>query len=462
MASIRKIEGKTGTSYKITVTRGTDSSGKQIRHFKTWRPDHPMTARQMEKEVQRVAYEFEKAIEQGFQMDDRQTFEEYAGYVMHIQEQRGVAPSTMRGYRYAMKRIAPAFGHMKLRDIRPQTINNFYRELMKPGSAQRHRTAIPKAGLAVAVDNSGIGKCSIARMAGINHAVVCNACNGNHISVESAEGIAKAIGRGVKELFLIEHDDKPLSNQTIRIHHAFISVVFAQAEKEMLIQYNPAARATPPPVRNEEPSYLQPDDLARFLDRLEGEPMKWRTLTYFLAVTGCRIGEALGLKWEKFDIESGVVKIDTSMNHIEGIGVYEGPTKTRKTRYVNIPIGFIPRFRKYRAWQAERRLMIGDMWNDHGLVFPREDGAPMSSHTYRSWLYKFCEKNSFPRIHPHSLRHTFASVLISEGVDVVTVANMMGHSNTNTTLSTYSHVIEESKRKATECVADVILRRKKA
>lgn len=70
MANIRKIEGKTGVSYKITVTSGRDSAGKQIRHYKTWTPDHPMTARQMEKEAQRVAFEFEREIELGFQADN--------------------------------------------------------------------------------------------------------------------------------------------------------------------------------------------------------------------------------------------------------------------------------------------------------------------------------------------------------------------------------------------------------
>ena len=69
MANIKKIEGKAGTSYKIIVTRGTNSTGKQIRHFKTWKPDRPMTARQMEKEVQKVALEFEREIDLGFLMD---------------------------------------------------------------------------------------------------------------------------------------------------------------------------------------------------------------------------------------------------------------------------------------------------------------------------------------------------------------------------------------------------------
>ena len=65
---------------------GRDAQDKQIRHFKTWKPDRPMTARQMEKEVQRVALEFEREITQGFQADNRQTFEQYAQYVIGLKE----------------------------------------------------------------------------------------------------------------------------------------------------------------------------------------------------------------------------------------------------------------------------------------------------------------------------------------------------------------------------------------
>lgn len=91
MANIKNIEGKAGTSFKITVTRGTDSTGKQIRHYKTWKPDRPMTARQMEKEAQRVALDFEREIDLGFQADARQTFSQYAAYVIDLKEAHGAA-----------------------------------------------------------------------------------------------------------------------------------------------------------------------------------------------------------------------------------------------------------------------------------------------------------------------------------------------------------------------------------
>lgn len=72
MANIKRIEGKTGVSFKITVTKGRDMNGRQIRHYKTWTPKRPMTERQMEKEVQRVAFAFERDIELGYQADNRQ------------------------------------------------------------------------------------------------------------------------------------------------------------------------------------------------------------------------------------------------------------------------------------------------------------------------------------------------------------------------------------------------------
>ena len=91
MASIRKIEGKHGTAYKITVTLGRDALDRQIRHYKTWKPDKPMTARELNRELQRVATEFEQDLMSGFQADNKQTFAEYAAYCYTIREQRGTS-----------------------------------------------------------------------------------------------------------------------------------------------------------------------------------------------------------------------------------------------------------------------------------------------------------------------------------------------------------------------------------
>ena len=99
MASIKKIEGKRGISYKITVTKGRDIKGKQIRHFMTWKPDPDMTARQAQKALRRAAVDFERQIELGFRPDDRQTFQQYAEYVLECKRTAGAHPLTLDSYK---------------------------------------------------------------------------------------------------------------------------------------------------------------------------------------------------------------------------------------------------------------------------------------------------------------------------------------------------------------------------
>ena len=63
-------------------------------------------------------------------------------------------------------------------------------------------------------------------------------------------------------------------------------------------------------------------------------------------------------------------------------------------------------------------------------------------------------------MNPHAFRHTVASVLLGNGTDIVTVSKQLGHANTSTTENFYAHIIEENKAKESECIADVLLRKK--
>ena len=132
MATIEKIPGKTGTTYRITVSGGFNSAGKRIRHRMTYKPEPGMTARQIQKAVQRAAADFERSIEQGFILDNRQTFAEYASYVLDLKERGGTKRKTLDRYKELLIRINQAIGHLKLADIRPQHLNSFYKNLSEP------------------------------------------------------------------------------------------------------------------------------------------------------------------------------------------------------------------------------------------------------------------------------------------------------------------------------------------
>lgn len=90
MATIEKSTGKNGDTYRITVYAGFDTQGKRIRHRMTWKPSAGMTPRQTEKAVQRAAADFERSIEQGYMLDNRQTFAEYAAYVLDLKDRKSV------------------------------------------------------------------------------------------------------------------------------------------------------------------------------------------------------------------------------------------------------------------------------------------------------------------------------------------------------------------------------------
>lgn len=462
MANIKRIDGKTGVAYKITVTRGRDSSGKQIRHYMTWTPPAGMGERRAEKEAQKAAIQFETEIEQGFQLDNRQSFTQYARYVIDLKERGGAKHNTIRFYRDVLRRVDPAIGSMKLTEIRPQHLNKLYKALQSPDKRLEGVKAVGKPDLQERLKASGMSRDALSKAAGVSHTTVTLACRGETISGEKAAAIATALGEDVESLFTMTQSRKPLSNKTVLEHHRFIHTVLDQAEREMLVPYNAAAKASPPSVSRRTPDYFQPEEIAAILDALEDEPEKWRVLTHLLIVTGCRRGEIAALKWSKVDMEKGRIEISANLCYSKERGIYETTTKTGNIRFVNIPVETVAILKRYRASQAALQLANGDRWQDIGYLFTQDDGRPMNPTSITAWLNKFSRRRGLPHIHPHSFRHSVASILISAGTDIVTVSKQLGHAQVSTTGDIYAHVIEEAKAQATECIADVMLRRKKA
>lgn len=462
MASIKKIEGKGGVSYKITVSMGRDAHDKQIRHYKTWKPDQGMTTRQIERELKRIAYEFERDLQIGFQADNRQTFEQYAEYVIDLKEREGAAKNTIKIYRNFAKRIYPLIGSIKISAIRPQHLNNLYKELGKVGGKKVRNRAYPKIDFGKMLVERGESWSSFAKKCGICIDSVRTICGGQYIGEESAWKIVNTLGGSLEDYFTVEQRNDILSPKTIQRVHGFISIVLSQAEMEMIIQYNPAEKVTPPYCPPHEPNYFQPEEIEKILDAVDREPIKWRTMFHLFIVTGARRGEILALKWVNVDFENNQIYIDGCLSYLPGIGKYEGPTKTRKSRYITLPAETMGLLRKYRAWQTEQRIRYGEDWTETGHVFTAERGGPLLPTSVNSRLIKFSKNNGLPHINPHAFRHSAASIMIASGIDVLTVSKMLGHANTSTTTDFYGHAIEEAKRKATECIANAILRKKNA
>lgn len=460
MATIEKLIGKTSSNYRITVYSGFDTQGKRIRHRQTYKPDPGMPPRQIEKAVQRAATDFKRSIEQGLVLDNRQTFAEYAAYVLELKERSGTKSKTLDHYRELMGRINQAIGHMKLADIRPQHLNSFYKNLSEPGIRETGGIETAKIDLATWLKANKKSRAGIARAAGVAAYTVSAAAQGQPIQEVKAEAIAQAMGKRLGDVFVVEYDMEPLSDKTVLAYHRLISIILAQAEKEMLVPYNAAAKATPPKAAKKAPNYFQPETISEILKALEAEPLKWQLITHVLLVTGCRRGENMGLKWDKVDFKTNRVKIDRELIIFKSKGVHESTTKTNDIRYLTLPTETMVLLRKHKREQLRLQLANGDRWIDTGYVFTQDNGDHMNPDSVTGWLYGFSRRHGLPHINPHAFRHTVASVLLSNGTDIVTVAAQLGHASASTTENFYAHIIEENKAKASECIADILLRKK--
>ena len=136
MASIKKIEGKNGVSYKITVSCGYDVKGKKIIETATFKPDAGLTPKKMEKAAQDFAHEFESRVKSGAAMDGRKvTLQVFADRWIEEYAKPKLQPGTVRKYREELDdKILPAIGHYKLSEIKPHTVNAFFLSLTKDGA----------------------------------------------------------------------------------------------------------------------------------------------------------------------------------------------------------------------------------------------------------------------------------------------------------------------------------------
>ena len=196
----------------------------------------------------------------------------------------------------------------------------------------------------------------------------------------------------------------------------------------------------------------------KIIRALDEAPIKWKAITYLLIDTGCRRGEAMGLKWESVDFQNDLITIERALLYTAETGIFEGPPKNGESRVVRIAPETVAVLKEWGAVQAQQRRDSGDRWVETGYVSTRETGEPISPDSITQWLNGFAKKNGLPHIHPHAFRHTVASNMIADGIDLVTAANELGHADPTTTAKIYAHQIAAAKAKASKVRSNVFSR----
>ena len=463
MANIQERRNKDGKliSYSIRVHRGRDAGGKQLKPWTaTFEVSPTWTEKSARKKAEAFAATFEKECREGVTSDNRQKFAAYCDYVIEQKESRGIKHSTIVRYKELARRIYPAIGHIKLKDLRADHLNTLYTNLSKPGEGKARSSAEAKTDLATLLKERSLTRLALAESARVPLRSVYAAIKGEKVVKGVAEAIAAVLQIKLESAFRIEENTRTLSAKTIIEHHRLISTVLDQAVKEGLIPFNVAGRATLPKVERKEVNYFQPEQIAAIREALEHEPLKWKVLVHLFLITGARRGEVLGLKWDKIDFEGKRIYICNSVLYSADIGIYESTPKTeRSKRYISLPVETMQLLRQYRAWQNQERLRLGGYYQDKGFVFSQDTGEPMHPDSVTDYLKKFSKRYGLPHINPHAFRHTMASMLYFNGVDSVSISRRLGHAQVSTTANIYAHVMEEADKKNADILADVFLKK---
>ncbi len=186
---------------------------------------------------------------------------------------------------------------------------------------------------------------------------------------------------------------------------------------------------------------------------------KERNVEVLLAVavgTGMRKGEILGLRWSDIDFVKGTLQVSRTLNYLPKYHYVEGKPKTKSSeRNILLPQFLIDLLKAHHVLHMEKRSKVGDAWVDRDLVFSNEVGDFIYPNTLLQQFYKLLEEAGLPRMHFHDLRHSAATILLSQHVQVHMVQELLGHSDIATTLGVYGSVVQSMRKDAADKMDDL-------
>ena len=389
------IEKRGKNSYRLTVSEGFDLNGKPMIHRKT--------VHGTKKDAEVELAKFVTEVQNGLVLDGKSLkFSEFTEIWKRDYGSKELAPSTYKRYcRMLETRLLPYFGHFYINKIKPTDIMKFYDLLEKDTQLVRKK--------------------------------------GNN-------------GSKTK---------KPLSGKTILEHHRLLRAMLHKAVYWQLIVANPAERVQPPKARK--PKRRSYDDeqtkiLLENLELLSSEDTKYKVAIILTVFTGVRLGELMGLEWQDVDFKNGIISINRSSQYLADMGVFTKVPKTESSiREIAIPEFIISLLEKYKLWYEEQKSIYGELWTNSDRLFVQADGKPMHPSTISKWFVKYVGQIGLPVINFHGLRHTNASLLVAQNIDIAVISARLGHAQISTTLDFYVHPLLSHNRKAGYALENLLL-----
>ena len=386
---------KRGDSYRLVCVVGYNLQGRPIKKSKT--------VHCSKKEAKIELSKFVADVQKGMYVEGKSLkFTDFVEIWKRDYGSKELAPSTYKRYLGILEsRIIPFFGHFRVDKIKPTDIMQFYDLLSKDTQIVRRK------------DNNG-----------------------------------KKTG-------------KPLSPKTILEHHRLLRAMLQKAVYWQMIVSNPAERVQAPKTKKPKRKYYDDEQskaLISGLMELTEEQFKYKVAIILTIFTGVRLGELMGLEWDDINFREGIVSINRSSQYLADKGVFTKVPKTESSiRDVAIPDFVVSLLEEYKCWYDNQKALFGELWYDSNRLFVQADGKPMHPSTISKWFEKFVAQIGLPVINFHGLRHTNATLLIAQNIDVSVVAARLGHAQITTTLNFYVHPIISHNKTAGFALENLLL-----
>jgi integrase len=250
-----------------------------------------------------------------------------------------------------------------------------------------------------------------------------------------------------------ELEQAGLSVSTRRQVHAALHKALGDAVRWGRLVRNPADLADPPKAERSRAQAWTAKELGRFLEHVRHDRLfpLWR----LAATTGMRRGELLGLTWRCLDLDGARLSVEQQLVPAPG-GVSFGPPKSsRSRRTIALDADTVAALRDHREAQLLERAFAGEAYVDADLVFADALGGAIRPPRLTEWFGKHRKAAGIPTGTLHVLRHTAATLALTEGVPVHIVAARLGD-DPNTVLATYAHLLPQSDEQAAEKVAALL------
>jgi integrase len=209
-------------------------------------------------------------------------------------------------------------------------------------------------------------------------------------------------------------------------------------KKAHKIPFNPVYAIELEPETRDKPLVWTPAQVARFLDFTADDRLFF--LWWLALLRGFRRGELAGMADDDMDLDAAAITVNVALAQIGPKLVWGKPKSRAGERVVGLDKATVAAGRAHRARRKRERLAAGQVWQDSGRMFTREDGAPLNPDHVSRRFRALAAEAGLPVIKFHAARHTAATLALQAKVDIKIVSEQLGHSTTRITQDLYQQV----------------------